>query len=340
MTANYRPISILSKFAKILEQIMYRRLNSFYEVVGFINENQFGFVKRSSTITAAMNFITAVIFIDMLKAFDYVDHGILLDKLYKSTIRGTFYELLESYLSNRFQIVNIDGFSSQKRMVNCGIPQDSVQGLLLFSLYVNDIFELPLRRKLQLYADDAVVIYSHKEADNVFADMQHDLNLSSNWFYNNCLTVNAGKSKNVIFKDNLTTQTRLTIDGNEIERVEHLRYLGLIVDSLLNWDEHINHVKSKVKYIIPIKSRLKIFHAHVYSHMLYMNAVWNTAYGFGMTTLSRLLNKAIRTGFLRSTYIRWSTSTLSTYTTDTTFLPLQAFLNWRLPRWCLKLNII
>jgi hypothetical protein len=111
MTANYRPISILSKFAKILEQIMYRRLNSFYEVVGFINENQFGFVKRSSTITAAMNFITAVIFIDMLKAFDYVDHGILLDKLYKSTIRGTFYELLESYLSNRFQIVNIDGCS-------------------------------------------------------------------------------------------------------------------------------------------------------------------------------------------------------------------------------------
>jgi hypothetical protein len=103
---------------------------------------------------------------------------------------------------DRFQIFNIDGCSSQRRMVNSGIPQGSVLGPLVFSFYVNEIFELPLRGKLQLYRDDAVVIYSHKEADNLFAKMQHDLNLISDWFYNNCLTFNSGKSKYVIFKDN------------------------------------------------------------------------------------------------------------------------------------------
>jgi hypothetical protein len=152
LTANYWPISILSNFAKILEKIIYRRLNSFYKAVGFINGNKFGFVKRSSMITAEMNFFTAIrestnqrklasgIFIDISKAFDFVDHRILLDKLHKSGIRGTFYELLENYLSNRFQIVNIDRCCSQRRMVNCGIPHSSILGPLLFLVYVNDIF--------------------------------------------------------------------------------------------------------------------------------------------------------------------------------------------------------
>jgi Reverse transcriptase (RNA-dependent DNA polymerase) len=337
LPANYRPISVLSNFAKIFEKIIYSRLVSFYERVGFINENQFGFVKKSSTVAAALNFVTAIrdsmnrrllasaIFIDISKAFDCVDHEILLDKLYKSGVRGKFHKLLKSYLSDRQQVVKIDKTMSQREFIRYGIPQGSVLGPLLFSVFVNDIFELKLRGKLQLYADDAVLTYSHKNPLNLYIDMQHDLNLVSDWFYNNCLTVNGSKSKFIIFKDCrkvLDTESRLFINGEEIERVDHIRYLGLMVDSQLNWDVHVNYVKNKIasfagvlhriKYMIPIQSRLNIFYAHVYSHVLYMNVVWTTACQFRMDTISRLVNKGIRAVFYED-YKNDSTHTIDLF---------------------------
>jgi Reverse transcriptase (RNA-dependent DNA polymerase) len=337
LPANYRPISVLSNMAKIFEKIIYSRLVSFYDRVGFINENQFGFVKKSNTAAAALNFVTMIrdsmnrrllasaIFIDISKAFDCVDHEILLDKLYKSGIRGTYYKLLQSYLADRQQIVQIGKTVSQRRLIKYGIPQGSVLGPLLFSVFVNDIFELKLRGKLQLYADDAVLTYSHRDSITLFDDMQHDLNLISNWFYNNCLTVNGNKSKYIIFKDNrraLDTQESLFINGEEIERVENIRYLGLIVDSRLNWDEHVKHIKSKIasfagvlhriKNIVPMKSRLDIFHAHIYSHVLYMNAIWTTTCQFRMDTISRLVNKGMRAVFCED-YKNQATHTIDLY---------------------------
>jgi hypothetical protein len=322
LPTNYRPVSVLSNFAKIFEKLIHKRLSDFYDTIGFINRNQFGFVKNSSTSTAAINFVTSIrdsmnnrlyssaIFIDISKAFDCVSHDILLEKLYKSGVRGKFYDLLESYLTGRTQVVNIGTSNSDRRDVKFGIPQGSVLGPLLFSVFINDIFELPLKGRLQLYADDAVLSYQHCHLDTMFADMQHDLDLISEWFFNNCLSVNASKTKYIIFGHPRTTssiQGQLKLGFDIIERVTCIRYLGLLIDCRLNWEEHINHIRRKIvsfvgvlhkiKYLIPIRSRLQIFHAHVMSHILYMNAIWNTACEFRMKPLERLMNKAVRAVF-------------------------------------------
>jgi hypothetical protein len=322
LPGNYRPISVLSNFSKIFEKLIYARLSGFYDRMGFINPAQFGFVKDSNTTTAAMNFVTLIreymngrqfasaIFIDVSKAFDCVSHEILLEKLYRSGVRGVFYDLLKSYLLGRSQMVNICNSFSQSRGVGYGVPQGSVLGPLLFSVFINDIFELPLRGKLQLYADDAVISYGHRDLAGLYEDMQHDLNLLSEWFYNNRLSVNAGKTKYILFKDPrrvITTDHQIVLGLDQVERVSSIRYLGLIIDDRLSWEEHIIHVKRKImsfvgvlhkiKHIIPVRSRLQIFHAHIFSHVSYMNVLWNTACQFRMDSLSRLLNKAVRAVF-------------------------------------------
>jgi hypothetical protein len=216
----------------------------------------------------------------------HLTHDILLEKLYKYGVRGKFYNLLESYLTGRTQVVNIGTPNKDRRDIKFGIAQGSVLRPLLFSVFINDIFELSVKGRLQFYADYAVLLYQHCHLDTMFADMQHDLDLISEWFYNNCLSVNASKTKYIIFGHPRTIssiQGQLKLGFNIIERVTCIRYLGLLIDCRLNWGEHINHVWGKIVSFVGVLHKIKYL-----IHIVYMNAVWNTACEFRMKPLERL----------------------------------------------------
>jgi hypothetical protein len=174
----------------------------------------------------------------MSKAFDCVDHAILLEKLCRTGIRGGFLDLIRSYLTGRRQFVEIDGVSSDQGTVNFGIPQGSILGPLLFLIYVNDIFELKLHGSLTLYTDDIVIIYSNEDLNILHDHMEHDLRIRHRWCYNNGLTVNANKTSYMFFRDprrQIPPTAPLYFGNAPITKLNEIKYLGMTIDSELKF---------------------------------------------------------------------------------------------------------
>ena len=169
--SNYRPISLLSNIEKILEKPMYRRLYTFLNNKNIIYDLQFGFRQQYSTSHALINITENIrktlddgnigcgVFVDLQKAFDTVDHQILLAKLNHYGIRGVSNDWFKSYLSNRNQYVSINGYESSLAVINCGVPQGSVLGPLLFLLYINDLNQTIKFCKVPHFADDTNLLY-------------------------------------------------------------------------------------------------------------------------------------------------------------------------------------
>ena len=139
------------------------------------------------------------VFMDLSKAFDTIDHHILLQKLYLYGIRGLPLQWFHSYLSNRKQYVVVDGVESTQLDVNLGVPQGSVLGPLLFLIYVNDIVNSSNLLKFSLFADDTVVLYSHKNVTTLVSTINQELQILNDWFKCNKLFLNFMKTKYVLF---------------------------------------------------------------------------------------------------------------------------------------------
>ena len=282
-----------------------------------LNEKQFGFRSNRSTYMAIVELVDKVtsavernestlgIFLDLSKAFDTINHDILLYKLEYYGFRGIVLEWFKSYLKNRNQFVRYHSCDSERKEVTCGVPQGSILGPLLFIIYVNDITTSTSLFEIILFADDTTLLYSHPEIVSKIDVINKELSEISNWFRANKLSVNASKtnymmlgtphitnkyidvnlkSQNVVngnisetsnnINENSTKQTiNVILDDVSLERVSSTKFLGVIIDENLTWKNHIDAISKNISRNIGILSKLKHFVPEYILYSLYCTLV-------------------------------------------------------------------
>ena len=208
--SNYRPVSLLPCFSKILERLVFNRCVEYIDAHEILNDKQFGFRPNHSTYMAIMQLVDMItsavernettigIFLDLSKAFDTIDHKILLHKLEHYGFRGVVLEWFKNYLTNRKQYVSYNSCESEQKDITCGVPQGSILGPLLFILYVNNITNTSNVLEFILFADDTTILYSHPKIDNQINCINEELKEVSNWFKANKLSVDASKTNYMI----------------------------------------------------------------------------------------------------------------------------------------------
>ena len=204
---NYRPISALPIFSKVVEKIVHKKLVNYLEEHKLLTNKQFGFRTKRSTELAATLFtddirrsvdlrkLVGCIFIDFSKAFDTLSHSKLLSKLPAYGIADTELEWFTSYLFHRHQLVNYDDHSSKTRSVSCGAPQGSILGPLLFVIFANDVTDHVKSVKIIMYADDTVLYVDGPDLTSIENALSSDMSLLASWFTENELILNLKKGK-------------------------------------------------------------------------------------------------------------------------------------------------
>ena len=297
---------------------MYNKLLSFLNKCKIINKNQFGFRNNHSTYMALLimleNLRNALdngecaigVFLDFQKAFDTVDHDILLNKLYNYGIRGIALEWFKSYMSNRYQIVKYNDYESEARKILCGVPQGSILGPLLFLSYIND---LPLVSSLFmpiLFADDTNLFGTNAKLDILVNEINVELNKIYTWVRVNKLSLNIEKTNFMLFTSKGFSRNMdcIGIDGHKIEEVKQTKFLGVILDNKLNWHAHCEYICGKISKGIGIiiKARkvfnettlLSLNNSLILPYVSYCIHVWGKAYDTHLKHVMILQNKAVR----------------------------------------------
>ena len=297
---NYRPISLLNVFSKIFERCLHNRLESYLTSYNLFYECQFGFRHNSSTENAVTQIhhqlsrlindkqIVCSIFLDLRKAFDCVDHNILMEKLFKYGIRGNAHRLISSFLTNRKQYTIIQGKHSRSKEIKFGVPQGSILGPLLFLLYVND-FNLSTTFTTNLFADDTYLSLHNRSPTILEQEVNIQLDRVNLWLRENKLTLNTEKSTYLILSNRLKSVQKLTVRiGNEVlKESSEAKYLGIIIDNKLSFIPHIKNIKKKLSSTCWALSRLKnyldsetlkkIYYALIYPHISYCITSWGAS---------------------------------------------------------------
>ena len=314
---NYRPVSILPLFSKIYERIMYNRLWSFIKKHNLLYKYQFGFREKHGTDVAVIVLIDKImsafndgemvlgVFLDFSKAFDTVDHKILLSKLYHYGIRGLALDWFKSYLTDRKQFVSFNGSLSKEDIIKCGVPQGSILGPLLFLLYINDMVNASVIPFALLFADDTSVFVSGKNLCSLIEIMNNELGKLAEWMCINKLSLNVKKTKFMLFTiRNVPISDTLYINGETIERVDNFKFLGVLIDAKLTWNDHVQFIKKKIskglgimykaKKVLMPSTLLTLYYSFIYPYMLYCIEVWGTASVESLKSIYKLQKRAMR----------------------------------------------
>ena len=339
---NYRPISLLSSISKILEKFVANQLVNHLEYNKLIYHHQYGFQRNKSTVHNLLNLANFVakeinekklvvgVFLDLKKAFDVVDHDILLKKLEYLGIRGDSLKWFASYLEGRTQLVEIDGELSSSRKLDISIFQGSILGPILFICFINDIHTVTNLLTL-LFADDTAALKSGFDIKQVIDDVNVELNKLANWLRANRMACNVNKTKYIIFKPKgvnvtLNVNEGVKYDDNEIgqpydnDKVIYLdrihndndnvsdrsyKLLGLYLDEHLSFNQHCNHIRTKIaqsnfiinraKHLLPQSALKTLYYALVHPHLIYCLPIYACTTSNNITMLEKMQKKVIRT---------------------------------------------
>lgn len=303
--ANFRPISILPALSKIFEKIIYSQLLDYFTYNNILHKNQFGFSKGKSTTDAGIALLKHIldaweekqdvigIFCDLSKAFDCVDHQTLLKKLEHYGVSDKSVSLMKSYLYNRTQKVVINRTESTGAPINMGVPQGSILGPLLFLIYINDLPNYASNLcETVLFADDTSLVFKVNRGNNCSDEVNSALSKVSHWFNSNNLALNPKKTKCVKFSLPNVEQTKLNINLNddEVDFTESTKFLGITLDSRLQWDPHIEALSSrlssaafavkKIRLLTDIETARLVYFSYFHSVMSYGLLLWGSAASF------------------------------------------------------------
>ena len=273
--SNYRPISLLPSMSKIFEKVILEQLFTYLEDNNLIHRHQYGFRKHHSTEYAALHIVDYLyykldlkkipinLYLDLSKAFDSLSHEILLRKLLHYGICGAAINLMASYLKNRKQFVQFDGYKSDMKTICNGVPQGSILGPLLFLVYINDFPNASKVFNFLMYADDTTLYCCLEDikSDNKEQILNNELECVYEWLNANKLSLNVRKTKYMIFqkyKNNGIGELNLRISNDNIEHVNEFNFLGLHLNSKLNWDTHINIIEKRISRAVGIIKKLQL----------------------------------------------------------------------------------
>ena len=314
---NYRPIALLPVLSKVFEKVLNEQITTVIEA-GFIDDNQFGFRRGFCTEDAALKFVNEIqkelrankhvvtVFVDVSKAFDSCDHGIIINKIKHTGLNEAGIRLMTSYLHNRSQNVSVNGINGGSFIVNIGVGQGTILGPTLFKIYIMDL-HLHTSLFCTKFADDSNFLGSGKTRDEVNTLLNHELIKISKWFADNRLTLHPDKSRFLVHsRDKLID---LYLNGTKIMRCgyglqeESVKFLGLHIDENLDWSVHIRNVIKKIskgKYLLwrhkklGIKTKLLLYECFIRCHLLYCLTVWGGASLAKLNPLISALKKSWR----------------------------------------------
>ena len=316
---NLRPISLLPVLSKIIEKVVFKRTVKHLEKHDILYGKQFGFRKNHSTSDAIQLLLgelislqdvgmkVLAIFVDLKKAFDTVDHEIILGKLLKLGIKSDLHEWYRSYLHNRKQYSVLNDIKSAPKPLEIGVPQGSLLGVLLFQLLINDMKAAIKFSNSILYADDTTIFVCGKNLKFAKTKLQADINNVYGWMCANKLSFNVDKTKMMIFSTSpYVEDVSITVGSQQIELVSEFKFLGFIVDQSLTMHSHVNYLHMKLLKVIYLLNKLKdfvptgllrnLYYAHFHSRLTYSLGSWgNLTSKADHTKLFRLQKRIIRT---------------------------------------------
>ena len=317
---NYRPVSVLPCMSKIFEKLVYNRLIDFINKHNILSECQFGFRKGHCTdlaITLLLDKITKAIdmgdyfvgiFIDLSKAFDTVNHDILLQKIEHYGIRGKIFHWIKNYLTNRKQFVEYNNHKSTMQNISCGVPQGSILGPLLFLLYINDLPQVSSQLSTIMFADDTNMFMQHSDLKFLEHTVNMQLEQVVKWLSINKLSLNVKKTHVMLFtkKHVIANESALNIMiGKEVvQLVMKTKFLGVIVDQKLTWQDHINMlcnkiakgigILKKVKHKLDRKTLINLYYTFIFPYLTYCNIIWGNAAKVHINRLLVLQKRTLR----------------------------------------------
>jgi hypothetical protein len=335
LVENYRPISLLNVFSKVFEKVVHNRLSSFLNLNNLISPCQFGFRKSHATVHPLSLFVNSIgralndkkhsiaIFCDLKKAFDTVDHKILLKKLSKIGVSEATLKWFESYLKNRYQYVSVGSSASNLLCIKIGVPQGSILGPLLFLIYINDLPKISNLLSF-LFADDTTLLSSHSDLNTLIDTVNLEFQKIIHFFRAHKLSIHPTKTKFMLFSNSPTAHSlpcNIFANYNNfgqnnpdliytLEKITSnsetpaIKFLGIYIDHSLSFKYHVNFISSKIskamyflrsaKNLLSEKSLKSVYYALIHCHLIYGILIWSSTNYSNLKGLEKKQKDAVR----------------------------------------------